>query len=285
MSGERDDPDDREGSDRPRPDPDEDPFETFDREYADREGDPFEHLDAPDRDRGAGGPDGKRGAGGPDGKRGAGGPDGKRGAGGPDGKRGAGGPGGKRGAGGPGGDREADAADPFEYGDDRRGERAGERRAEGSRGRRGDRDGEGSAGDRAGRPGNRGGRQSTDDAERRDVNVRAGDPLSDVEVSGEDPFESGTSAFEDAGVEGVDPDEVWERLTGEGEAARAEPEGEDDVVEVSKHAFCEGCEHFSPPPNVRCGHEGTAILEFTDLETVRVVDCPVVAERKRLQQE
>jgi len=274
MSGERDDPDDRERREGPNPDPDEeDPFETFDPEYADREGDPFERLDAPDRDDGAGGPDRDHGAGGPDTRPGAsadpGEPDaecqsdGQRG---PDPARG-----------------ETGAADPFEYGDDRRDDVSGERRGEAPRDPEAFQGHEGAAGGRPGRPGNRGGRQSTDDAERRDVNVRAGDPLSDVEVSGEDPFESGASAFEDAGVEGVDPDEVWERLTGEGEAARVDPADEDeDVVEVSKHAFCEGCEHFSPPPNVHCTHQGTEILEFTDLETVRVVDCPVVAERREL---
>ncbi|WP_459194688.1 hypothetical protein [Halosimplex sp. J119] len=129
----------------------------------------------------------------------------------------------------------------------------------------------------------------------------ADDPLADVEVSDEDPFESNPSAFERSDVEGIDPDEVWERLTDDGEsepdpesdgatgaeAANADgpssPGDEDDVVEVSKHAYCEGCEHFSPPPDVTCTHPGTEILAFVDVDTVRVADCPVVAERRELE--
>jgi len=53
---------------------------------------------------------------------------------------------------------------------------------------------------------------------------------------------------------------------------------------VSKHAFCETCEHFSGPPEIECGHGGTEILAFVDMETVRVSNCPIVAERRRLGQ-
>ncbi|MFC7140052.1 hypothetical protein ACFQMA_09425 [Halosimplex aquaticum] len=163
--------------------------------------------------------------------------------------------------------------DPFEYrgsGDD-----TGPRDGDGERG--------GRSGDRAGDP----------------SRADAGDPLGDVEVDDGDPFESEASAFERSAVEGIDPDEVWARLTGEStddgagtnsesgagvEAAADEtaPSGDGDVAEVSKHAYCEGCEHFSPPPDVACAHEGTEILEFVDVESVRVANCPVVAERREL---
>ncbi|MEF8814889.1 MAG: hypothetical protein V5A55_13905 [Halovenus sp.] len=104
----------------------------------------------------------------------------------------------------------------------------------------------------------------------------------DIDARDGDPFES-LGAFEDRSVEDVDPDVVWQTL------ASAETEGsvtadrERTFAEVSKHSYCEQCEHFSQPPDVACGHEGTEIVEFRDMETVRLVDCPVVAERRRLQ--
>jgi uncharacterized OB-fold protein len=54
-------------------------------------------------------------------------------------------------------------------------------------------------------------------------------------------------------------------------------------VEVSKHSYCERCEHFSTPPGVTCTNEGTEILEFMDMETVRVINCPIVEERRALE--
>jgi len=107
------------------------------------------------------------------------------------------------------------------------------------------------------------------------------EPLSDVESPGEDPFDSPGSPFEQVDVGAVDPDAVWDRLTG---AAEPEPpeDREDDIVDVSKHSFCEGCEFFSAPPDVHCTHEGTKILEFVDIDNVRVANCPVVAERREL---
>jgi hypothetical protein len=94
-----------------------------------------------------------------------------------------------------------------------------------------------------------------------------------------DDFEDGDELFERMAVERVD-DAVWDRLGTSRESA--DESGERDVATVSKHAFCERCEHFSPPPEIECGHEGTAILEFPDMESVRVADCPVVAERRDL---
>jgi len=107
------------------------------------------------------------------------------------------------------------------------------------------------------------------------------DPLGDVAAPGGDPFETPGGVFEQVDVCEVDPDEVWGRLTGEPEPDPPADDG-DDVVDVSKHSFCEGCEYFSAPPDVRCSHEGTQILEFTDVDTVRVANCPVVVERREL---
>lgn len=131
---------------------------------------------------------------------------------------------------------------------------------------------------------------------------QSGDPLGNVDVSDEDPFESNASAFDQSGIDGIDPDDVWERLTDDtdtDEGGDAEPEpdadavgtavgsaadAEDDVVQVSKHSYCEGCEYFSPPPDVSCGHEGTEIVEFVDIDEVRIANCPVVEERRELDE-
>jgi hypothetical protein len=106
------------------------------------------------------------------------------------------------------------------------------------------------------------------DAGFEDVEQREGDPFEDV--------------FEEMDVGEIDPDTVWESI------AAAESEGpvsrqtDSLYAEVSKHSYCEQCEFFSDPPDVHCSHDGTEILEFLDHETVRVVDCPIVAERKEL---
>ncbi|WP_436923481.1 hypothetical protein [Halosimplex amylolyticum] len=231
---------------------DRDPFDSFD-EYRDRGGDPFESLGG---DAGAGEADETA----------------------PDDGRTAD----------VDADAEGDGRDPFEYGTDR--------------GR------DGSDSDRVDAGRNDSGVDHSPDPTRAD----AGDPLAGVEVSEGDPFESAASAFERAGVEDIDPDDVWDRLTGESggdesgdpgagpdsapgtdagpaadaglEPGEAAPTGdEDDVVDVSKHAYCEGCEHFSPPPDVTCSHEGTEILAFVDVDSVRVANCPVVAERRDLE--
>lgn len=112
--------------------------------------------------------------------------------------------------------------------------------------------------------------------------VTGGNPFADIEGASAgregDPFD-GESAF--AGVDGEDADGVWERMDDTDDEVTAVPGRH--YVEVSKHSYCERCEHFSPPPNVGCTHDGTEILEFTDMETVRVIDCPVVEEREALE--
>ncbi|WP_436935900.1 hypothetical protein [Halovenus marina] len=97
-----------------------------------------------------------------------------------------------------------------------------------------------------------------------------------------DPFASLEGPFEDTSTDGVDPDAVWETLD-RAESVRDTPQRTYD--EVSKHSYCEQCEHFSEPPEIHCSHEGTEIVEFPDSETVRVVDCPVVARRRELEGE
>jgi hypothetical protein len=90
----------------------------------------------------------------------------------------------------------------------------------------------------------------------------------------DDPFD----AFESAGADEIDPDAVWEDLESDGLEV-----DERTYSEVSKHRFCEECEHFSSPPDIGCTYEGAAIVEFLDTETVRLLNCPVVAEQRALE--
>lgn len=101
---------------------------------------------------------------------------------------------------------------------------------------------------------------------------REGDPFGDIE-----------RVFERMDADAVETDAVWADLDSLQEQGSAAERDRRTYAEISKHSFCEQCEHFSGPPEVRCTHDGTEILEFPDMETVRVVDCPVVAERRRLE--
>lgn len=103
------------------------------------------------------------------------------------------------------------------------------------------------------------------------------DPFADLTEGFEgDPFEEG-----DWDASGAD-ESVWEDLSAEPEIETEEESGR-RVSEVNKHSFCEQCEYFTAPPAIGCTHEGTEIMEFTDVETVRVADCPIVEERERLE--
>lgn len=96
--------------------------------------------------------------------------------------------------------------------------------------------------------------------------------------------------FEQIDVDDVDRDRLWDDLS-RVDAERAgddvdtdahfptpssEPTSDTQEHVVSKRDYCEGCPHFSAPPEVRCTHEGTEIVEVVSFEEFRVRDCPVV---------
>jgi hypothetical protein len=110
----------------------------------------------------------------------------------------------------------------------------------------------------------------------------ADDPFSDMADREGDPFDA-ESVFERVDVDTIDADSVWAEITGDTDLSDAPAESR--YADVSKHRYCEQCEHFSSPPDVRCTNEGTEILEFTDMEQVRLLDCPVVAEQRELADE
>ena len=109
-------------------------------------------------------------------------------------------------------------------------------------------------------------------------------PDSDPAGEVDDPFGEG-GPFEEVDVGDLDPDQVWAELSDAQERGSVSDVQGRAYAEVSKHSYCEQCEFFSAPPDVSCAHEGTEILEFPDMDTVRVVDCPIVAERQDLQEE
>lgn len=98
--------------------------------------------------------------------------------------------------------------------------------------------------------------------------------------------------FTEMEIESVDDDAIWEELTAEDgedpfDVADAEedlgieevdPEADETIVEKSR--YCQGCEHFSEPPEVSCSHDGTEIVEMTDMEHFRVRNCPIVERRR-----
>jgi hypothetical protein len=108
------------------------------------------------------------------------------------------------------------------------------------------------------------------------------DPFSGMDSPAEDPFGSGESAFERVDVDHIDADKVWAEIA-EDDDSRETPESR--YAEVSKHRYCEQCEHFSEPPNAHCTNDGTEIMEFLDMETVRLLNCPVVAEQHEIERE
>lgn len=110
-----------------------------------------------------------------------------------------------------------------------------------------------------------------------------GPSLSDVGAREGDPFENVQGAFEQMDTGEMDPDAVWQSLASAESRGSVGDARERTYAEVDKHSYCEQCEYFSEPPDIACTHEGTDIIEFLDMETVRVVDCPVVAERKELE--
>lgn len=100
-----------------------------------------------------------------------------------------------------------------------------------------------------------------------------------AEDTDEDLFE----AFESPDVEEIDPDAVWDSLATADDDEMPEFDGR-VYYQVSKHKFCERCEYFSEPPDTECTYDGAAIIEFLDMETVELLNCPVVAQKRKLEE-
>lgn len=93
-------------------------------------------------------------------------------------------------------------------------------------------------------------------------------------------------AFSEVDVDDVDVDQLWSELEDDdlGETVD-EPHGssERDVRVVSKRDYCQRCQYFSAPPEVRCNHAAGEILEMVDTEQFRVADCPILRGEEELE--
>lgn len=96
-----------------------------------------------------------------------------------------------------------------------------------------------------------------------------------------DPF-ADEDLFTDADVTTIDANRVWDSLD---EDDSFEPSTTDIQEDVSKHRFCKQCEYFSDPPASHCTHETAEILQYLDMDTVRVLNCPVVAKERQIENE
>lgn len=110
----------------------------------------------------------------------------------------------------------------------------------------------------------------------------SGDPFDQLgrDRREDDPFEHLGERADDTPEEA--DGEIWESLSRDQFEPETERRGQRRFAEMSKHSYCERCEFFSEPPDIDCSNEGTDIIEFVDSETVRVADCPIVAEREEL---
>lgn len=115
------------------------------------------------------------------------------------------------------------------------------------------------------------------------------DPLEAFDTPDDDPL--GDDVFDEMDTDSeFDDADVFDLIEDEPEADAdndllelQEVEAVDDGAIVPKSQYCEQCEHFSAPPEMACEHAGTTIHELTDLDHVRVTECPVVTERTRMQ--
>ncbi|MCG1003913.1 MULTISPECIES: hypothetical protein [Halobacterium] len=114
----------------------------------------------------------------------------------------------------------------------------------------------------------------------------------EADAETDDDFED---LFTDVDVGSVDEDEVWKDLSesadepvadAAGVAASVDVDGMEEVdrdVTVVQKRLCQGCQHFSDPPETACRHDGTTIEAEVDTDHFRVVDCPVVAAREETE--
>ena len=106
-----------------------------------------------------------------------------------------------------------------------------------------------------------------------------GDPFEDLEDAS-DPAVG--DPFEEMEMPDLDTEAVFEAaLGGDDEDGAARGSGADGVV--SKEQYCKKCEHFSEPPETACTNPGTEIVELVGVDSFRLRNCPVVADRRRAE--
>ena len=89
--------------------------------------------------------------------------------------------------------------------------------------------------------------------------------------------------FEEMDAPDLDDEAVFEALFSDASDTDGPSDGAETEAVVSKEQYCKKCEHFSEPPEVACGNPGTEILELVGVDSFRLRNCPVVAERGRAE--
>jgi len=115
--------------------------------------------------------------------------------------------------------------------------------------------------------------------------ARESDPFAELDAeataAGAGPDDP-DDAFEEMEVDDVEAEAVWETLAEDEEPGPApDPEPPDEPVDrvVDKRQYCQRCPHFTEPPEVACGHEGTEIVEVVNSDEFRVRNCPMIGEQ------
>lgn len=80
-------------------------------------------------------------------------------------------------------------------------------------------------------------------------------------------------------------DDLWDALADTDDIVITSAPDQVEEAIVEKQAFCETCEHFTAPPEVGCTHDGTKIVDQTDMRHFTVRNCPIVKERRELKDE
>jgi len=135
-------------------------------------------------------------------------------------------------------------------------------------------------------------------SERRSPGGDDSDPFAELSEGTGETDAALEDAFERMDVGGATDEDVWESLDedlasgpdgptvepgAEELSERSEPTaapGPDGAAEhvVDKRSYCQQCPHFSAPPDVACGHEGTTIAEVIGFDEFRVRNCPMVSD-------
>ncbi|WP_336359892.1 hypothetical protein [Haladaptatus sp. ZSTT2] len=101
-----------------------------------------------------------------------------------------------------------------------------------------------------------------------------------------DPLsELGAESLRDEEAKTLAEDDLWDALADTDDMTITSTAGEGEEAIVEKQDFCESCEHFTAPPEVGCTNDGTKIVEQTDMRHFKVRNCPVVAQRRELEEE
>lgn len=105
------------------------------------------------------------------------------------------------------------------------------------------------------------------------------DQLDDIEWT-EERSNITDDSFTEVDIETIDRDTIWAELEGTVEESFSTPSEPEERV-IPKRQFCHRCRYFTEPPEMACTHDGTKIIEMTDMTHLRVRNCPIVLERER----